>query len=314
MMMPWASTAISVGSSLLGGAFGGGSKKAERSAKDAAARAQYAQELVRAQANSQLRPFIESGTEANNKLAYLLGTGGYEVAAPTYESEYEKLRDAHFKWAGKDYGRKSNVSGQRLQAEKNLQKSRAEWRIGFDEWKKKQGENSEFGSLNKNFTNDDFVKDPGYIARLLEGEQGIDRNRIARGGYDSGAALKELERFRQNYASNEFGNAYNRDASNKTRTYNQLLGASNQGLGAIGTTIGVSQNSANNSGNIGINQANQALQISQNNADNQSNAFQSAIGNLLYGINRNNSSGRTPDFNPYPSGGSSSESFARLFI
>lgn len=311
--MPWASTAISVGGSLLGGAFGGGKKKAERAAKDAAARAQYSQELVRASAQAQLKPFVDSGTNANNELSYLLGVGGYDVARPTFDQAYEELRDEHFKNYGKDYNRNSNVGGQRVQAQKIHEARLADWQKGFDDWKDKQGGNSKFGSLNRNFTNDDFVKDPGYIARLLEGEKGLDRNGIARGSFDSGAALKELERFRQDYASNEFGNAYNRDASNKSRTYNQLLGMSNQGASAIGTGIGVSQNAANNSGNAGINSANQVLNQSNIRADNQSNAFQSAIGNLIYGMNRNSNSGRTPDYFP-SSGGSSSFRARDMFL
>jgi hypothetical protein len=309
-IMPWASTAISVGGSLLGG-LGGGSKAAERAAKDAAARAQYTQEQARASAQAALRPFVDSGTSANNQLAYLLGTGGYNVPRPTYDDAYAYYRDDHFKRYGKDFNRNSNISSIQQAATEKNKADLAEWQKGFDSWKALQGGNSEFGSLNRNFTNDDFVKDPGYLARLLEGEQGEKRNLIARGASDSGQALKELERYRQTYASTEFGNAYNRDASNKSRTYNQLLGLANQGLGAVGTGIGVSQNAANNIGNAGINSANQVLQNSQNNADNQSNAIQSAIGNLIYGMNRNN--GRTPDYFP-SSGGSSKIPFAQQFL
>jgi hypothetical protein len=310
--MPWASTALSVGSSLLGGAFGGGNKKAERRARDATARAQFAQEAAQAAGQSRLSPFIEAGTNATERLSYLLGTGGYGAPRPTFENEYNKLKDTVGQGFYQKGIRNTNHTQYITGAQRNYETALADWQKKFDA-AKPAGADSEFGSLNRNFTNEDFVKDPGYIARLLEGELGEKRNLISRGAGDSGQALKELERYRQTYASNEFGNAYNRDASNKSRTYNQLLGVSNQGLNAAGTSIGVSTNAANNIGNIGINQANQQLQIGQNNADNQSNAFQSAIGNLIYGINRNNTNaGRTPDFNPY--GGSSKIPFAQQFL
>lgn len=310
--MPWKSTAISVGGSLLGGVFGGGNKKAERAAKDAAARAQYAQEEARAQAQAQLAPFVSNGTNASNELAYLLGTGGYDKSRPTYDQAYEELRGEHFKNYGKDYNRNSNVPGQRLEATKRYEERLGEWQKGFDEWKAKQGgDDSRFGSLNRNFTNADFVKDPGYMARLLEGEQGVNRAQLARGGFDSGAALKEINRFNQDYASNEFGNAYNRDSANKTRTYNNLFGLSEQGRAAIGTGIGVNTNAASNIGNSQQNLAGTLLQSGQNQADNQSNAFQSALGNLIYGMNRNN--GRVDNYVP-SNGGSSSLRARDMFL
>lgn len=119
--MPWASTAASVASSVLGGAFGGGSKAPQRAAKDAAARAQYAQELQQTIARSQLKPFSDAGTNAENELSYLLGTGGYDVARPTYDQAYNELRAQHFINFGKDYNRKSDVAGERLRAENTYQ-------------------------------------------------------------------------------------------------------------------------------------------------------------------------------------------------
>jgi hypothetical protein len=55
--------------------------------------------------------------------------------------------------------------------------------------------------------------DPGYRWRLGQGEQAIDRALASRGVYDSGRALKELTRYGQGFASNEFGNVFNRNAA-----------------------------------------------------------------------------------------------------
>ena len=52
--------------------------------------------------------------------------------------------------------------------------------------------------------------DPSYSFRLGEGLKALDRTASARGGLISGSALKAAQRFGQEFASNEFGNAYNR--------------------------------------------------------------------------------------------------------
>lgn len=78
---------------------------------------------------------------------------------------------------------------------------------------------------------------PGYQFRLGQGEQAIDRAAGAQGLRRSGATLKALTRFGQDYASNEFGNIYNR-----------LAGISGTGQ-QTGTQLG--QFGAQNAGNIG---------------------------------------------------------------
>lgn len=55
--------------------------------------------------------------------------------------------------------------------------------------------------------------DPSYSFRFGEGLKALDRTASARGGLISGSALKAAQRFGQDYASQEFGNAYNRLAA-----------------------------------------------------------------------------------------------------
>lgn len=52
--------------------------------------------------------------------------------------------------------------------------------------------------------------DPSYAFRMGEGNKAIERAAIASGSFGSGANLKELTRYGQNYASQEFNNALNR--------------------------------------------------------------------------------------------------------
>lgn len=57
------------------------------------------------------------------------------------------------------------------------------------------------------------MMDPSYKFRLGEGLKALDRQAAARGGLISGGALKAAQRYGQDVASTEFGNAYNRLAS-----------------------------------------------------------------------------------------------------
>jgi hypothetical protein len=75
------------------------------------------------------------------------------------------------------------------------------------------------------------MMDPSYQFRLGEGMKALDRQAAARGGLISGGALKAAQRYGQDFASQEFGNAYNRLAGlagvGQTAT-NTLTGAAGQ--------------------------------------------------------------------------------------
>lgn len=81
--------------------------------------------------------------------------------------------------------------------------------------------------------------DPGYGFRLSEGLKALDRQAAARGGLISGGALKAAQRYGQNFASNEFGNAYNRLAS-----------LANTGPRAAGVVSDLGTNFANSATNV----------------------------------------------------------------
>jgi hypothetical protein len=65
------------------------------------------------------------------------------------------------------------------------------------------------------FGADDFEADLGYQFRRSEGNRGIEQGAAARGSLLSGAALKELDRFNQDTASNEFDRAHSRWADQR---------------------------------------------------------------------------------------------------
>jgi len=83
-----------------------------------------------------------------------------------------------------------------------------------------------------------FTATPGYDFRVAEGEKGIVNNLAALGMRGSGAALKAVERFRQDYASNEYGNYMSR-----------LGGVAGMGQQQAQTNAATGANFAANAGN-----------------------------------------------------------------
>lgn len=74
------------------------------------------------------------------------------------------------------------------------------------------GKLSDLIGLNGKNPGDIMAMDPGYQFRLGEGNKAIENAAKARGMYFSPSTVKELTRYGQDYASNEFGNVYNRVA------------------------------------------------------------------------------------------------------
>ena len=107
-----------------------------------------------------------------------------------------------------------------------------------------------YGELMHSFTNADFVKDPGYQFRMDEGAKGLEHSAAARGGLLSGAQAKAVSRYGQDYASNEFGNAYGRYTQDQGNRYNRLQGISQQGQSGAQYLGQAGQQTANNISNI----------------------------------------------------------------
>lgn len=102
------------------------------------------------------------------------------------------------------------------------------------------------GQFMHHFGMSDFQQDPGYQFRLAEGEKGINRSAAAQGGLLSGATLKALAKYNQGFASNEYGNAYNRYNNDVTNQFNRLSGISGTGQQANSLVANAGQNMANN--------------------------------------------------------------------
>ena len=108
-----------------------------------------------------------------------------------------------------------------------------------------------YGSLNAPFTASMMQQySPAYQFQLQQGQQGVLNQDATSQGAESGAALKDLTSFNQNYANTAFNNAFNQYQTQQSNTYSRLGGvaqlgqaaASNQATGAsaFGNSIGQS--------------------------------------------------------------------------
>jgi hypothetical protein len=105
------------------------------------------------------------------------------------------------------------------------------------------------GMSQSDMIREDLIMDPSYQFRLGEGQKAIERRQNAMGNRFSGAGLTELTRYGQDYASQEYGNAYNRLAG-ITGT-GQTVGSSLNQLGQMyGSNMGnIMQGAGQNIGN-----------------------------------------------------------------
>jgi hypothetical protein len=110
--------------------------------------------------------------------------------------------------------------------------------IGVDQVK------NNLADLTGTFSMDKFQKDPGYDFRMQEGQKALERSASARGGLLGGGTLKALTQYGQDYASNEYGNAYNRFNQDRDQRYGKLM-----------DLVGTGQNAANQTGAAGQNYA-----------------------------------------------------------
>ena len=102
----------------------------------------------------------------------------------------------------------------------------------------------QFGSLLKPFEAGDLQNEPGYQYGLMEGERGINRAAMAGGSRYSGATLKALQRFGQDYAGTKYNDAFNRNLTNRNTIFSMLSGPSNTGVNAAGQTASLGANAA----------------------------------------------------------------------
>jgi hypothetical protein len=93
--------------------------------------------------------------------------------------------------------------------------------------------------------------DPGFQARLQMGQQALERSAAAKGGVLSGGTLKGINRYAQDYASNEYGNVYNRAKDEYNTAYNQFQQGQSNRFNRLASLAGLGQTAAGQLGQAG---------------------------------------------------------------
>lgn len=91
------------------------------------------------------------------------------------------------------------------------------------------------------FTAEDFKADPGYEFRLAEGQKALERAASARGSLMGGATLKELTRYAQGVASDEYSKAFDRFQTERATKLNTLGSLAQLGLRTTETAANLGQ-------------------------------------------------------------------------
>ena len=106
----------------------------------------------------------------------------------------------------------------------------------------------------------DFQADPGYQFRMQQGTNAVQNSAAARGSGLSGPTMRALQRYGQGFASNEYGNAWNRFNTNRNFAYNNFTDQYNRGAVEQNARYGRQAGIAN----VGVNSANMLSNIASN--------------------------------------------------
>ena len=139
---------------------------------------------------------------------------------------------------------------------------------------------------NQQLTSAQVMAEPGYQFGLNQGLGAIDKSASARGGLYSGATLKALSRYGNDYASTKFNDAFNRMETSTNNRFNRFATAAGIGQAATNQVNAQGAQLGQSIGNnlIGAGNTSAASAIGQSNV--WSNALNRATG---YGTNWFNS-------------------------
>lgn len=295
--MPWIGAAISAGGSILGGLMG----------KDAASSASGAQQRATDMAITEARNrynqilgmtqgYRDIGSAANNKLRSGLGLGGPAVDTLKYGNgvpidsidqivgRYAPADQAGVRAALGQIG-VNTPEGSRVGVWDNQAVSDA--LSGFQT----PTSDPDAGMLTRQFNEADLAADVPYNKGLEfglnEGRKGINERAIANGGYDSGATLKALTRFGNDYGETKAAGAQNRFTGRQSQVYNMLTGQQNVGINATNAVSGAGTNMTNQVAQLYGDQGNAQAAGIVGGANAMAGAF-GGVGNAIQGYQNNN--------------------------
>jgi len=105
-------------------------------------------------------------------------------------------------------------------------------------------------------TPQEVMSDPGYQFGIDQGTRALQGSAAARGGLYSGATMKALNRFGNDYATSKFGDVFNRKQTVIGNNFNRAMGAAGMGQAGVQQTQQAGSNYANNVGQNLLSNAN----------------------------------------------------------
>lgn len=214
----------------------------------------------------------KTGAKAAEKAGNLQADSS-KYAADLAQKQFEQTRQDQMPWlnAGK---------GALEQLQQHIVKA-----PGFDDkWGGRIEDAYKNGQLTGGLDPNNFQSDPSYQFRKQQGMDGLQSSAAAGGSLLSGAALKSLNQYNSNLASQEYGNAWQRDQAEKNNLFNVLGSNRSQDYqlfsnedarkyNQYANLAGVGQQTATQLGQFGANNAAQQGDFAINGANAQANGL-----------------------------------------
>jgi len=164
------------------------------------------------------------------------------------------------------------------------------WRLAGSQALQQIQETPEFEFTAENF---EFMKDPGYDFRMQEGVNALDRSAASRGRVLSGAQDRAVTRYGSDLASQEYGNAFNRQRATEGDRFAREKAVFDTNLDTQKSLAGVGQSATNMVSQAGQQAAQNIGNISMQNAQTQGNlavqggnAIASTYGGVAQSVNQ----------------------------
>lgn len=262
---------IPAGMNLLGGMMG--NNAAQSAAREQAASAAAAEAGINRRFDlnrADQMPFMEGGKAANSELLHLLGlkrkgetsrsNGDRNAIRQSLLGQYTSkgtgrspiqysgggMDDASFN-GGYSQGTTDSMDETGLNAAIEAEMARQGTTTT-------PGQQEGFGDLTRDFTMADRDSDPVYQSGLQfgldQGTDAINQRSMSGGSYDSGATLKALTKFGNDYGSTKANESYNRFNTNQGNKYNRLAGISGAGQQAVNQVGSMGMNAATQTGEL----------------------------------------------------------------
>lgn len=226
----------------------------------------------------------KTGAKAAEKAGQLQADSS-KYAADISQKQFEQTRTDQMPWL--------NAGKEALGGLQNYIKDSPDFN---DKWGGRIESAYQGGQLTGGLDPNNFQQDPSYQFRKQQGMADIESSAAAGGGLLSGAALKSLNSFNSNLASQEYGNAWSRDQSEKQNLMGVLSGNRSQDYqlfnnedtrqyNQLANMAGVGQQTANTLGQFGANNAAQQGDFAINGANAQANGLIGAAGARAQGMN-----------------------------